>query len=206
MHGGKSLKGLASPNYKTGRWSKYAPSRLLAKYDEARSDSELLSMREEIALLDARLSDLLQRVDTGEAGSLWKQAKAIFLEFTAWREQGNTDEMAKSLEKLKDVITQGNADYAAWGEIESILQQRRLMSESEQKRLIAMQSMVSAERATIFVFKILDILKRNIQDRKILSNINAELSLLLVEDNDQIKSKATYFEAEEPVPPLPTRV
>lgn len=194
MHGGKTPRGIASSNYKHGRYSKYAPERLLERYHEAEADPELLSLHADIALLDSRLADLLKRVDTGESGSLWKQAKGIFSDFTVYRDQGNTDEMAKCLESLHEIIIKGNLDYSAWSEVESLLQQRRLMSESEQKRLISMQNMVSAERAVVFVYKILDVLKRNILDKKQLSTINDELRLILIAPDPALAShsSATY--------------
>src|SRR5918992_3542816 len=71
MHGGKSLVGPAVNTYRSGRHSRYLPVRMAAKYQEAEHDPELLSLRDQIALVDARLADLLARVDTGESGSLW---------------------------------------------------------------------------------------------------------------------------------------
>ena len=58
-HGGKSLVGPAVNTYRSGRHSRYLPVRMAAKYQEAEHDPELLSLRDEIALVDARLADLL---------------------------------------------------------------------------------------------------------------------------------------------------
>ena len=60
MHGGKSLTGIAHPRFKHGKYVKHMPGRLTEKYEEARSDSELLAMREELSLIDARIKDLLE--------------------------------------------------------------------------------------------------------------------------------------------------
>src|SRR3954452_17185048 len=72
MHGGKSLAGAASPAFKTGRHSTYLPVRLLAGYQEAERDPELLALRDEIALIDSRLADVLSRVDSGESSRIWR--------------------------------------------------------------------------------------------------------------------------------------
>jgi hypothetical protein len=68
MHGGKSLRGVDSPRFKTGRHSKYLPDRLVERYEEALNDAELTRLDDEIALVDARLQDVLERLRVdGEA-------------------------------------------------------------------------------------------------------------------------------------------
>src|SRR5262245_57591682 len=79
LHGGNSLVGVAVGTYKTGRYSKYLPQHLLDRYHEAAGDANLLALRDEIGVVDARLADLLKRVDTGESGARWKVLQA------AWR-------------------------------------------------------------------------------------------------------------------------
>jgi len=63
-HGGATPRGIASPHYKHGRWSKDVPTQLACRYEEARQDSELLSLRDEIALIDCQISTVLAQ-DTG---------------------------------------------------------------------------------------------------------------------------------------------
>ena len=68
MHGGKTPRGPASVHYKDGRHSRFLPARMFAAYKAAGLDPELMSLRQDLALLEARMIDVLQRVDTGEAG------------------------------------------------------------------------------------------------------------------------------------------
>src|SRR5690606_3084472 len=63
LHGGLTPAGASHYNFKTGRYSKVLPARLRERYEEAAADPELLALREDIALLDSRLDDLLKRVD-----------------------------------------------------------------------------------------------------------------------------------------------
>jgi len=62
-HGGKTPRGAASPHFKTGRYSRSLPGRLVATYEEALSDPRLLSLREDIALTDAMLMETLSQLD-----------------------------------------------------------------------------------------------------------------------------------------------
>src|SRR5579863_9488305 len=61
-HGALSPRGVASPAFKTGRYSRSLPARLVGRYQEAVADPELLSLRDDLALIDSRTSALLQRV------------------------------------------------------------------------------------------------------------------------------------------------
>ena len=88
QHGGATPRGMALPQTKTGRYSRDLPTRLAARYQESLSDPDLLALREEIALIDARLGDLLKRVDSGESGVLWDLLQKTYREFVMARNQG----------------------------------------------------------------------------------------------------------------------
>ena len=75
MHGGASLRGSNHPNFKHGRRSKAPPRHLLRIYEETCSDANLLELRSEIALGDARVSDLLEQL--GEEQGLDRRANSI---------------------------------------------------------------------------------------------------------------------------------
>jgi hypothetical protein len=59
-HGGKSPRGLASPHWKSGRYSRALPHALTAAYERVCSGPELLGLRDELALVDARMNAVLQ--------------------------------------------------------------------------------------------------------------------------------------------------
>ena len=88
MHGGTIPRGLALPQTTHGRYSKDLPARLAGRYREAQSDPELLALRDEVALVDARLGDVLGRVDSGESGALWKQLSNSWQAFIKARRRG----------------------------------------------------------------------------------------------------------------------
>lgn len=60
-HGGRTPRGVASPNFRTGRHSRSLPGQLLADYDRATHDPRLLSLRDEIALTGTLLADVLRQ-------------------------------------------------------------------------------------------------------------------------------------------------
>lgn len=180
-HGGKSLVGIASPSFKTGRYSKYIPARLNERYQEAVSDSELLALREDIALIDARLVDLLQRVDTGESGRLWRLLQQTHAEMLQARAASDTGKMAMKLTELGHLIQEGLADYAAWDDVSKTLEQRRKLVESERKRLVEMQQMITTERAMVLLSVVVDTIRRHVRDRDTLAAISADIGRIVVD-------------------------
>jgi hypothetical protein len=63
MHSGKPVKGVAHPAYRTGRHSKHMPKEVRKISQEALADEGLLSLREQLALLEARQAELARRLE-----------------------------------------------------------------------------------------------------------------------------------------------
>lgn len=178
-HGGKSLSGTAAPSFKTGRYSKYLPTRLLDRYHEAESDGELLSLRSEIALVDSRLADLLSKVDTGEAKKLWEQAKELNRDIQADMLNEDYGQLMMHCKSLDELIGEGLKDYTAWSELYYILDHRRKLVESERKRLIESQQMVKTEQAMTLATALLLAVKESVQDSATLMKVQSAFNRLL---------------------------
>lgn len=174
-HGGVSPSGVASGRYKTGKYSKDAPRRLVQHYEQALHDPELLSQREELALLDSRLLDVLRRVDTGESGQLWGRLGSAWNDLQVAQRlpdaEARGNAMAQALQDIGEVITKGQTDWATWRELLDLMEGKRRLSESEQKRLVMMQQMVTAEQALVLVDQtvqaIKDALEEIVEDERI---------------------------------------
>jgi len=171
--------GIASPTFKTGRYSKYIPERLAERYQESAQDPEILALKSEISLTDARLADLLSRVDTGESGTLWKMAQASFMNFRAANASGDQDKMTVALSELNRLLNLGVDDYKAWDEVGNMLEQRRKLVESERKRLMDMEQMITVEKTMVLLSAIVSIIRENVTDRKTLSAISTDIGRLV---------------------------
>ena len=178
VHGGMTPSGIASPHYKDGRYSKVLPTRLAARYSEAQRDPALLELREDVALLDARLADLIARVDTGESGALWQSLMTARKELLDAKRRSDQVDQAIALNTIVGLIAEGHADYRAWGEVGSVLDQRRKLVESERKRLQEAQQTLTVEKAMLLIGAIGGIIKAHVHDRTTLSKISADISAL----------------------------
>ena len=185
LHGGRTLVGPASGTWKDGRHSKYLPTGLRDRYAEARSDPELLSLRDDIALTDTRTGDVLSRLDAGESGERWARlGRALF----QLRQSVDADDVAgtrSALDRFAGIIESGTADTEAWAELGVLIDQRRRLVEGEGKRLTQMQQYITAERAVALVAAVAEAVKRHVTDRPTLAAISAELGALLAREPDQ---------------------
>jgi hypothetical protein len=182
MHGGKTPRGSASIHFRTGRHSKFIPARLAAKYRDATKDPELLSLRSELALLDARTAELLGRVDTGESEALWDTLQKEWAAFRRSRALGDVPKMHQAIAALDLLMDRQHTDHAAWREIGEGIEQRRKLVESEQKRLIALQQVITAESALTLMGTLVDIVTTHVRDQPTLAQIVADLQAMLEHD------------------------
>jgi hypothetical protein len=193
MHGGKTLVGSACTHYRTGRYSSYVPERLRERYEAAEHDAELLSLRGEIALTDARLIDLLARVNTGESGQLWARLKKAHGEFKVYRLGRDVPKMNMALAKIEALLDSAVQDHAAWAEIGKLIEQRRRLTESEAKRMATLQQMLTAEEAMALAHRVIDIVTRHVTDRQVLRDIVVEMRTL----TEATSGRTVYGEAPD---------
>jgi len=142
------------------------------------ADRELLALRDEIALVDTRLSQLLSGLDTGETDALWERLHEAYQEVRAGWEANDGKVVLAALESIGQIIEAGGKQGVIWEEIYVILEQRRRLVESERKRLVAMQQMITAEQAMAMLARIQQVIVEHIDDRNVLSSIVAEFKRL----------------------------
>lgn len=162
MHGGRTPRGADSPSFRHGRYSKHLPSRLAATYEASLSDPALLELREEIALVDARIGELLARTDSAGSAERWQEARDGYEQFQRAYASGKLPAMKAALQALGESITRGQSDYAAWDEIARALEQRRRLVESERRRAVEAQQMISAQQAMVLIAAILDVIRQSV--------------------------------------------
>lgn len=174
MHGGASLRGMASGTFKHGRFSKYLPVRLSSRYCQALADPELLKLQHEIALVDARLQDVLTRVDSGESGPAWDRALKAFEAFQREMAQQNVPAVQDSLAELSLVLRRGYVDVEAWKEIVDLVEQRRRLVDSVMKHQVQAQQVLTLDQAMTLIAALANSVREHVNDRDTLAKIQTE--------------------------------
>jgi hypothetical protein len=175
-HGGKTPAGPASPHWVDGRRSRILPKGLMDDYHAARRAGDTLALVTEIALIDARINDLLVRVDSGESGRLWTQLRTSWRTYDTARRAGDPAGMAQALATHGETLTRGHADWATWDAVVTLVEQRRRLVAMESKRLADARQMIRADEAMAMM------------------GILVETVLQHVHDDDARRAIATEFE------------
>jgi cell pole-organizing protein PopZ len=140
-------------------------------YERSMTDETLLALTNEIHLLDARLADLLAKVDSGESGTVWQRLTAANAELNRARTANDNDQIVATIREIQGLISRGSHDSAAWAAVERVIQQRRRLVESERKRAVELGTIMTSQQAMMAFSRLFQVIKANIHDRDVLQKI-----------------------------------
>ena len=175
IHGGKTPRGIGSPNFKHGRYSKCIPSQLSEEYTALMTDPYQLATREEIALVEARLWELISTCDEGESGESWKQLKKLK---RAFQKTKNDNKQSLIIDQMFAIID-NESNSATWGEIVHTIDHKRKLVKSERQRSLQAKKTITIEQAMTLVSAILSVIKAHVTDRKTLAKISSSIRQLI---------------------------
>ena len=150
------------------------PKRLMADAQASLTDPDRLAMESELAVIDARINDVLQRVDSGESGQLWRQLGETWKLYEKARRSSNAATMGTALVEIGDLITSGHADREAWADVLNLINRRQRLVESERKRRIEEHQMISTEQALAIMGQLVNAVRAHVRDPAALQAITNE--------------------------------
>lgn len=104
IHGGATPNGVAHPNYIHGKSSRYAtPSALKDAYEQALLEQSPLSLYDNIALIDARINQLLQIVEDGQSSD-WGKITKLWEDFTTALTERDAPKRNQVIREINDLI------------------------------------------------------------------------------------------------------
>lgn len=131
LHGGATPRGHLNANTITGRHSRDLPTRLAARFAERLADPEILSLLPEVALIDARLGELLASSTIEPA--TWDDLRAELQSLrTAIRDE-DAERAQASLRRFTELIERGSEEAAKWRDIFGLVDKRRTLVDTERK-------------------------------------------------------------------------
>lgn len=179
-HGGKSLSGIAHPNYQGKGYSKYMPIGLIDTYNEFKADPEKLILDEQIALVDTYMAQLLESLGDYSSPELWEQLQDQVIEYR----KAPDAEKAPLLAYIFDTIEAGASYVSKWDTLHKALEQRRKLVADERKRRIEAEQTIDVEQAMLVVTGLLESVRQNVTDRDALVAIQTDF-VRLVGTNSQ---------------------
>lgn len=175
MHGGKARAGALAPNFKHGRFSQFLPQRF-SSLIEAVKHGDILDLSDDIVVVSARISEVMQRIDAGESGKLWEKAKASFGAFRQAQSDGDKDKIVSALSDLQGIFEKGAADYQAWDEVKDLFLRRTKMVESQRKRAVESHQMLAVDEVLGMMRALAESVKRHVRDPAAIANISADFA------------------------------
>lgn len=179
MHGGASASiGAANKAFKSGRHSKYLPSRLDQLYREAKSNPELLEMSDHIALLEARLQEVLATSAAGDPVPKWSELADAFATLETDLLSGDMSKSVPAMERMHKILEAGKNWDRTWNQVEGTLEQLRKLTDTEVKRKKELNQMVPVERVVILMAAVGTAVKRNVSNPDEIAAVYKELAML----------------------------
>ena len=176
-HGGATPSGPASPHFIHGRYSTALPKGLVERFTASMTDPDLLELRAELSLVDARIEELLGRITAQEADGCWSEAKTVYQRLrVAYEAQKPTATTA--LAELGDILERGDADVERWGQLGQLINLRARVVRVESKRLKDLHQMVTVERVWALVAALVQSVRKHVADRGTLSRIQQDFRQL----------------------------
>lgn len=133
LHGGKVPVGVAHHKFTTGKGSKYfgvLPPHL-RKHLDGRAAESIASSRQEIALVDARISSVLESLRARDPVRVATEAKVALRDLKMAIRREDQFEAERLLERLKRHLDETAADAANWREIRECLDTRDKLARTE---------------------------------------------------------------------------
>jgi hypothetical protein len=176
MHGGKTPRGLASPNIKNGLYSADMPTRLLARYDDLMADGAVLSVRSDIALLGSAIGETLAEMKQSEESvdpeALVAAVERIADNWKSWDWTKMTAEMSALLDMAKGRV----ARQDSMNRVRSLIKDRAALVAQENKVLLDREAMIPVDQVLLLMRALTGVVRREVRDPKTLVAIEAEFT------------------------------
>jgi hypothetical protein len=181
MHGGRSPAGIGHPRFKGGKYSKYLPKGIRSSYERAIGDPTLLSLHDDLALLEVRQVELMKRLS--QAPPPWGEALELYNRAAG---AGSDQQQTALLEQLGALLLEGakaaSAQEQAWAELRELVQEKARTAAAEVRQLVELGQTLTTEQALMLVKQLSQAVRENVKDPQVLRAIQRSLDALVLED------------------------
>lgn len=177
FHGGNTPLGAWHPNYKTGKYCSGLPGRLWPSYQQALQDHELTSVRNELALIDLRLTDLIKKLEKSDGMLNLELLTGLAAELK--RTIPPDTQQYVTVELLEKVAASGWEEKELWEQITDLTENRRKLAETEVRRMTALQQTLPIGKVLGIIQAVAESVRTSVlrfADRETANNILREAS------------------------------
>lgn len=179
IHGGMTPRGIEAANYKGRGYSKDIPARLQERLLQSLDDPELISLGAEIALLDARIGEIFQKIPAGESGQAWDDMSNAIANLKTCLQEERYDDAFYWVGQAQKAVRKSRAERENWAEIYSVIGQRRQLADTERKREEMLSGTMTVRQAATLVTTLQTIILEEVHDADTRKRIGFRLRMLL---------------------------
>jgi hypothetical protein len=194
LHGGAQPVGMASKQFKHGFYGRHIPGSPLARtIKDALEDEDLIQLKEDVAVYNAHMVELLKKLGTNESGTAWEELKELsaqmsgsMAELDAAVRSGDTPMFNQAVAAVKAgvVALRGIVEAAqdrrnVWEEIHETQDGKAQKVSMEWHRQVDLKRMIPADQAMSLILAIMHSVKRNVTDIRAQEMIALDISNFL---------------------------
>lgn len=188
IHGGKSLKGEAHPNFKDGKFSNYMPQRLLKIYEDVQADDEHNILSRNIRLRETFLREKLVMIDdVPDSAKLWQELRGLVDELTANFESQDYGHCHIGLMQIHRLIDEKEAYHKAVAEIRGELAEQRKDKQAIATIEFKGESAIPVKELLTLMGGVLHVIQTVVTDKKQRTEIADGIDNLFIRDSRSIE-------------------
>jgi hypothetical protein len=159
-----------------GKFSKHLPKDLMARYETAMEDDELLNLSDGIALYETRISKLLEQLpEEDEEGVFLGDLVDAYAELLDAVNAGAVDGAVERLGEIIEAMLGGKShEVLVWNEVFELFQQQGKLIKQEMNRRIAMDAILTVEEGVAMVKAMEHAVNSIVQDQVTRNAVAAE--------------------------------
>jgi hypothetical protein len=146
-HGGKTPRGIASPHWKYGMFSKAMPAAVANRFRKAASDPGLLSLVRDAAVIDARMLEVFGSL--AKPGGSWDAVLKAKEAILTARRKNDMVALRNALIEAVAAIEAGSREVEGWKEISGLIESRRKLVEAIWKHEIQSTQIVTITQVQV---------------------------------------------------------
>lgn len=186
MHGGQSPGGIASPLYRTGRYSKYIPGNMAETYEEILREKDPLSLTGDAVLLRLFLVQDLKQMDQGNTHPAWIEAHTTLKVLSkAIKLGGDPKTIIDTLTNLENIVKPHYRAAKAKRSVAGYIDQLARVADKERRIALDLYKVVTVEYALATIQAVVEGIRTTVlehcKDRKIANRILVDTNKIYIE-------------------------
>lgn len=187
MHGGKSRRGINHPNFKSGIYTKDLAAHHLSNYQELLAlGDRLFRIDDETAVITVLTQQALSRMDDGESGAAWRQARSLLAEFVDIHNKSKpTDNdlqrQPEILAELSAIFNEQSMSYAARDEAARLADLKRKFVHDERRAQTEAHKVLTYEQTMLILSAVVAGFKQALE-----RHLDQDTRTLILSDSQQV--------------------